>query len=181
MAEKNGCTGDSSRVAVMRCGGEYTLVSRDLVPSGTWLFTIDGVLTDTPTRYSVQVGRSVHLDLPESYGHEEIMDRFFWRFMNHSCEPNAVIRGREVFALRAIDPREEITFDYNTTEYALAEPFDCRCGSDRCAGLVQGFGSMPRAEQERLRPLLAEHLLALLEGEALASSTTAEGHHVVDG
>jgi hypothetical protein len=181
MAEKNGCTGDSSRVAVMRSGGEYTLVSREPAPSGTWLFTIDGVLTDVPTRYSVQVGRSVHLDLPESYGHEEIMDRFFWRFMNHSCEPNAVIRGREVFALRTVDPREEITFDYNTTEYSLAEPFDCRCGSGSCVGLVQGFGSLPRAEQERLRPLLADHLLSLLEDEALASSTTAEGHHVIDG
>jgi hypothetical protein len=35
------------------------------------------------------------------------------RFTNHSDTPNAVFYGPELYALRAIAPGEEITFDYN--------------------------------------------------------------------
>jgi hypothetical protein len=163
---------ESARVAVLRSHGEYTLVSRERLAQGGWLFTLDGEVTEVPTRYSVQLDHATHLDLPDTYGLEEIMDRFYWRFMNHSCEPNAVIRGRDVFALRDIGPREEITFDYNTTEYELAEPFDCRCGGEGCVGRVRGFRFLPARERERLRPWLATHLRSLLDP---ASATPARG------
>ena len=58
------------------------------------------------------------------------------RYTNHSCKPNAqlVIRnGRvEFYALRAIEPGEEITVDYGETHHEgrLA----CRCGAPRCRG-----------------------------------------------
>jgi hypothetical protein len=156
---------ETARVAVLRSGGEYTLVSAENLAGGAALFVLDGVLTGVPTRYSVQLGRAIHLDLPDSYGIEEIMDRFYWRFMNHSCAPNAMIRGREVFALRPIEPLQEITFNYNTTEYDLADPFDCRCGSPRCAGRIRGFRWLGPAERQRLRPWLADHLRLPLAGE----------------
>ncbi len=180
MTERNSHTVESSCVAVVRSDGEYKLVARESIPSGRRLFKIEGGLTEVPTRYSVQVGRALHLDLPGSYGPEEIMDRFYWRFTNHSCEPNALLRGGEFFALRPIEPWQEITFNYNTTEYKLAEPFDCRCGSDRCAGRIRGFRFLSRLEQERLRPWLVDHLLSFLGDDALALSTTADRHYVVD-
>ncbi len=167
MTERNSHTVEASGVIVMRSNGEYKLVAGESFPSGRSLFKIDGVPTEIPTRYSVQVGRTLHLDLPGSYGPEEIMDRFYWRFMNHSCEPNALIRGRECFALRPIEPWQEIAFNYNTTEYELAEPFDCRCGSDRCAGRIRGFRFLYHLEQERLRPWLADHLLSFLGDEVV--------------
>jgi hypothetical protein len=173
MPNPNGHTGESSRVAVLRADGEYKLVSREAVATGGILFLIDGEPTDTPTRYSVQVGHALHLDLPNRYGPEEIMDRFYWRFMNHCCEPNAMIRGRELVALRPIEPWEDITFHYNSTEYELAEPFDCRCGSDRCEGKIQGFGTLSETDRERLRPWLADHLLALLDGHQRHKDGTA--------
>ena len=58
------------------------------------------------------------------------------RYTNHSCRPNAqlVIRnGRvEFYALRAIEPGEEITVDYGETHHEgrLA----CRCGAPGCRG-----------------------------------------------
>lgn len=181
MDEMNTHTAGLSRVAVLRAEGEFKLVSRESVPSGGVLFMIDGEPTDSPSRYSVQVGHAMHLDLPNTYGPEEIMDRFYWRFMNHSCEPNAAIRGREVVAIRPIEPWQDITFHYNTTEYEMAEPFDCQCGSDRCEGTIQGFRSLPQPERERLRPWLADHLLAHLDGaerEATprASVATTQAH-----
>ncbi|MCB1151144.1 SET domain-containing protein, partial [bacterium] len=37
-------------------------------------------------------------------------------FANHSCDPNAgVVENRKLVAIRAIEPEDEITFDYSTT------------------------------------------------------------------
>jgi SET domain-containing protein len=54
-------------------------------------------------------------------------------FINHSCEPNAYMRvapGERVifFALRDIEPGEEITMDYRNPTL----PEVCRCGSPKC-------------------------------------------------
>jgi uncharacterized protein len=54
-------------------------------------------------------------------------------FINHSCEPNAfmrVVAAEQVafFALRDIEPGEEITIDYRDPQHPLV----CRCGADGC-------------------------------------------------
>jgi uncharacterized protein len=57
---------------------------------------------------------------------------------NHSCDPNAGVKGQIVLvARRPILQGEEIFFDYDTTETAAA-PFACRCGSSLCRGLIDG-------------------------------------------
>lgn len=59
-----------------------------------------------------------------------------FRYVNHSCEPNAYMRlyrGRvEFYSLRRVEAGEELTCDYGETHHdgALA----CRCGSSRCRG-----------------------------------------------
>lgn len=175
MAEKKYGGIESAGVMVLRVGEEYQLLSRERVAAGSRLFTIDGVLTCAPTRYSVQVGRDAHVDLSGEYGLEEVMDRFYWRFINHSCAPNTLFKGRALVALKSIEPGQEITFDYNSTEYELTEPFDCCCESDCCKGRIRGFRFLSRMEQERLRPWLADHLLVLLGSEGLVPSVTLEG------
>jgi hypothetical protein len=67
------------------------------------------------------------------------------RFINHSCEPNceAVTRGKRIwiFALRDVQPGEELTYDYNLTgedgslESQAAE-YPCSCGSSKCRGTL---------------------------------------------
>jgi SET domain-containing protein len=58
------------------------------------------------------------------------------RFTNHSCAPNAVLRIRqgrvELYAMRTIEPGEELTVDYGESHHEgrLA----CRCGAARCVG-----------------------------------------------
>lgn len=54
-------------------------------------------------------------------------------FINHSCEPNAYMRvapGDRIifFALRDIEPGEEITMNYRDPTH----PEVCRCGSQKC-------------------------------------------------
>lgn len=148
--------------AVLRAGGEFKLVAQRDFSAGSRLFGVDGQITEEATRYSVQVGAGIHLDLPGGHAPEELMDRFFWRFTNHSCAPNAQLRGRAFFALRPIEPWQEITFHYESTELEMAEPFDCRCGEATCFGRIQGFKFRTDDERELLRPMLTDHLLAML-------------------
>src|SRR4051812_47574389 len=61
--------------------------------------------------------------------------------INHSCTPNAGVRGtRTLFALRRIRRGDEILFDYSSVEwtpqdyppyYANEWPMICACGSNR--------------------------------------------------
>lgn len=67
-------------------------------------------------------------------GHHRIVKKP-WRFLNHSCEPNArlEISGRTIalMALKEILPQTEITFDYKSLKEPIADHFDCRC--PKCA------------------------------------------------
>ena len=58
------------------------------------------------------------------------------RNINHSCAPNAVLRicqGRvEFYALRDIEPGEEITCDYGDSHHEGR--LTCRCGAPNCSG-----------------------------------------------
>lgn len=168
----------STHVAVARVDKEFRLLSTGSIRPGESLFRIIGERTNKPTRYSVQIDRNTHIDLTGEHGLQDVLDRYYWRFLNHSCEPNAAIRGLEVVALRPITQWEEITFDYDTTEFDMAEPFECRCGSLACRGVIRGFKHLEACDKERLRPRLAPYLLRLLEEEGsvwLATNPLAEG------
>lgn len=151
------------RIGVVQLGEAHGLAATQCIDVGELLFRIDGEPTSQPTRYSVQVGPENHIDLPPTLSAEVLFDAFYWRYMNHHCEPNAMIQDREVYALRTIYPEEAITFNYNTTEAEMAEPFLCHCESSRCKGLIQGFKHLSSTDQQHLLPLLAPHLLPLLK------------------
>lgn len=61
-----------------------------------------------------------------------------FKYLNHSCNPSAGIRGEvSLVALRDIKKDEEINFDYSTTE--LDENWSlpkCRCGEKDCRGFI---------------------------------------------
>ncbi|CAD5208498.1 unnamed protein product [Bursaphelenchus xylophilus] len=77
------------------------------------------------------------------------------RFINHSCQPNCEMQRWQVganyrlgiFAKRAIEEGEELTYDYRL--FARMEPEqECRCGEARCQGVIPS--QMPP------RPILQE-------------------------
>jgi len=59
-------------------------------------------------------------------------------YINHSCEPNAFMRtvyGHVLFfALRDIEPGEEITIDYEQTLHPNSKK--CQCGARKCRGTI---------------------------------------------
>ena len=144
----HGCRAES--VGVVRTVGEYRLVAVRAISAGVRLFRIEGERSDRPSRYSLQVGEKLHVDLRPGHTSEEILDRYFWRFMNHSCQPNTQIRGEKVIASRDIQTWEAVTFNYNTTEWEMAEPFHCRCGSNECLKAIRGFRHLTAEQREHL-------------------------------
>lgn len=72
-------------------------------------------------------------------------------YFNHSCTPNAaVVREADLIALRPIDAREELTFDYSTTEWTHDRfgrwrewHMPCGCGMPNCRGDISQFPSLP--------------------------------------
>ncbi len=75
------------------------------------------------------------------------------RFINHCCAPNCetVIEDRRVFihALRAIEPGEELVYDYliqreDEDPPDVEQVFRCRCGAPTCRGNMLAPPRMPR-------------------------------------
>ena len=56
--------------------------------------------------------------------------------VSHSCAPNCRVSfaDRTLIAIRNIEPGEQITFDFRTTETRLFHPIQCRCRTPACVG-----------------------------------------------
>jgi SET domain-containing protein len=68
-----------------------------------------------------------------------------FRFINHSCDPNAIIATpRTVIARKNIRSGEEITMDYSLTEAGQDWSIeDCSCGTKQCRGLILPINKLP--------------------------------------
>ncbi len=82
------------------------------------------------TYLTVQTGTNRHITLmPE-----------FLQYINHSCSPNAFFNttSMELVCLQPIQPGDEFTFFYPSTEWEMAQPFVCNCGTAACIQLING-------------------------------------------
>ena len=64
----------------------------------------------------------------------------FLQYINHSCSPNAFFNttSMELVCLQPIQPGDEFTFFYPSTEWEMAQPFVCNCGTAACIQLING-------------------------------------------
>jgi hypothetical protein len=84
-------------------------------------------------------------------------------FINHSCDPSCqmLFEGDRVYlaAIKDISPGDELTFDYNTTEFEMGKhAFKCLCGSPNCVGEIKGYKFLTDEEKEKRKPYLAPYL-----------------------
>lgn len=78
--------------------------------------------------------------------------------INHSCNPNAGVKGQIIFiARKAIKKDEEICFDYETTEMQDTN-FVCQCGSKKCRGKITGKAWKDPNFQKRNKGYLSWYL-----------------------
>jgi hypothetical protein len=151
---------DAPPVAVVRAGRQFLLAAVRAIAPGQVLFDIAGEEHPVPNQWSVQVGPVTHIAVPAGADLTSQLDRYPWRFMNHHCDPNTRVDARLVIAVRAIAPGDEVTFNYNSTEWDMAVPFACHCGIARCGGLIAGYRHLSDAEREQLRSIASAHLCA---------------------
>lgn len=90
---------------------------------------------------AMQVARDLYIDMDEEP-----------RLFNHSCNPNAGVRGDkriELFAIRDIPFGDEIVYDYATTVWEgedEAWEMECHCGSPNCREVISSYQSIPREQ-----------------------------------
>ncbi len=154
------------RTAVMRAGGAFRLVATERIGAAQPILRLTGRIVERPSRHTVQIGAHAHLDMPPDLALDEQLDRYSWRFLNHSCEPNAALSGLKLVAIRTIRPFAELTFDYATTEFEMAEPFACHCGSPHCIGIVRGYRHLDDERRRAIHARVAPHVLELAAARA---------------
>src|SRR3989344_4684951 len=73
-------------------------------------------------------------------------------YLNHSCNANCGIHGSlKIVAMRDIEPKEEITFDYCMSESSPSYSMKCNCQTSQCRGAVTGNDWKQKDLQEKYR------------------------------
>lgn len=79
-------------------------------------------------------------------------------FSNHSCDPNIGIQGQIIFvAMRDIEPGEELTHDWATTDDDNYE-MSCNCGTPNCRQIIRGDDWQKKELQEKYRGYMSWHI-----------------------
>ena len=94
-----------------------------------------GEIHSRPSYLTVQVGIDAHIMLQPEH----------LQYINHSCDPNVFFdtSTMEVVAVKRIDEGDEMTFFYPSTEWDMAQPFTCNCGTSACLGEIRGAAHIP--------------------------------------
>ncbi|HEY0171214.1 MAG TPA: SET domain-containing protein-lysine N-methyltransferase [Pyrinomonadaceae bacterium] len=144
---------ESLKLEIREKDGSKGVFAREDILTNS-VFKLGGEVSGHPDRHSLQLGQGRHLHVPTDEDGVENPD-FFWRYLNHSCEPNGYIdtAGPAFVALRKISKGEECTFNYLTTEFEMAVPFTCRCGAAKCFGLIRGSAHLSVGQKEELAAL----------------------------
>jgi hypothetical protein len=152
---------DELLVELREDAGFKGVFAREDISQDSVIFQLRGTIITTPSKYTIQLGSKRHLKFPTVRNPGDDLD-YCWQYLNHHCEPNGYINTAErtLRALRNIKRGEEITFNYLTTESAMAVPFNCTCGSANCFGFIQGRDFLSRAEAERLALVVGQDNVA---------------------
>ncbi len=66
--------------------------------------------------------------------------------------------GYDFVALRDLQPGDEVTYDYETTDYVTIGVPHCKCGSAGCRGRIYGFQFLPEEVRNRYGEFIAGYL-----------------------
>ena len=124
--------------------GKAVIANRDIF-HGERILKMSGPIARKPQdveaielkSHLIQIGHSTYYN-PDAPG----------RFINHSCEPNTILSGTIILAIRDILNGEEITSDYSTTMDDEIYTLECLCASASCRGIIRDFITLPRELRE---------------------------------
>ena len=135
------------------------IASRD-IPKGGFVVFIQG-----PMRHLLVKNKRQSLGHPNWIGiskHTWIDPKPPCKYLNHSCNPTAGVRGRiKIYALRAIKKGEEVTVDYSIIEPNLLWEMRCNCGAKNCRKIIRSIQSLPRAVYTSYTPYVPTYFQKL--------------------
>jgi hypothetical protein len=102
-----------------------------------------GITQSYATYLTVQTGTDTHITLqPE-----------FLQYINHSCEPNVFFdtASLELICLKPLQPGDELTFFYPSTEWDMSQPFVCNCQAAGCLQLINGASHLDQSTLNKYR------------------------------
>ncbi len=122
------------------------------------LIDIEEKITKKPTNYTLQINKSEFLVA-------NCIDNCIDNFINHSCNPNIFVRFHKnnkkrisYIALKNIRKKQELFWNYNTTEWDLVTKFTCFCNSKNCTGQISGMKYLTKNQRNDLLPLLSPYI-----------------------
>jgi len=136
---------------------DSSAISRVSLPKGSFFAPLSGLTSGAKAYSSVQINRNEHTELNSNLV-----------FCNHSCDPSLEfdVTKREVRVSRDRDLKEgdALTFWYPSTEWSMAQPFECDCGTERCLKWISGAGDMDESVLKGY--WLNEHIVQMLAEKA---------------
>lgn len=130
------------------------------------IIEITGKISDQDTFESLQINEGSHLQMMKPAV-----------FLNHSCQPNGYIDFEGGFQYRAerdIKMGEQLTWNYNTTEWKIERPFACLCS--KCKGkTVKGFKYLTTEEQASMISKCSPYIKDLAHVRAASGDISEDG------
>lgn len=141
--------------------------ARSLV-KGEEVFRLAGDVRRRPSKYSIQIGVDRHVEPRNGGNGAPASMQESWRFLNHSCDPNLEVAfdTMRLVARRDVAVGEELSFNYLTTEWDMATPFECHCRAEGCFRYIGGFKRLTLNQRKRLINHVAPHIKSCVEEEA---------------
>lgn len=129
---------------------------------GEEVFRLTGSVGPRPSRYSIQIDVDRHLEPFDGGNGAPASRSASWKYLNHSCNPNLEVdsTATRFVARHDIAAGDELSFNYLTTEWEMATPFECRCGSVQCFRHIAGFKHLNPRQQQALLGETAAHIKA---------------------
>ena len=128
------------------------VASRDFNKNEIFCWFEPSAILQSPSYQTIQVGAGKHIRLEPS----------FLQYTNHSCSPNIFFNTTtyEVICLEEIKTGEQLAYFYPSTEWEMAEPFQCHCGMSNCLGYINGASYLSKEvlENYRLSDFIHEQL-----------------------
>lgn len=146
---------DEPKIGSEKWGGVFKGVfAKELIKAGEKLAIFGGKIVHVNEEigdYGIQIDEDFVINGLDNEYPQEIEDSFFF---NHSCEPNAGVKGQIfLIAMRDIWKGEEVTFDYamclHETKEARQYRIECRCGSPNCRKVItENDWKIPELQQK---------------------------------
>lgn len=129
------------------------LFAKELIHRGEIIWQLD----ESARRFTPDEFHSLPFDQKElgcQLGDFYVISTDGTQYMNHSCNPNVWWEGDHAYsARRDIQPGEEITYDYSTSDvdYQWKSTWECLCGDNDCRKYITNTDILHPNLQEKYK------------------------------